>query len=477
MSAYVPTAYPDQPISPPGLRSGLRRVLSDPAWWMFAILIIFGTTVLVEAFGSAAVRYPVPLIAGIVLFGLHGAFLIWILHSLDYLEPEPISMLAAALAWGGLVATGSALRANTAGEDILTRLFPPAFVRVWGAAIEGPTNEEILKSLGIVALLLVGRRHLNSVMDGVIYGAFVGLGFQEVENLTYTLNVAASQDSNTIGPAWQMFIVRGLLAGLWSHAVYSALVGAAIAYAVLRTDRPTVVRVAVVVVGFAAAWSAHFFWNSPLLTDPLAQIGGDVGSIVSLLVKGGLVLGTLLVIIHFARRTEYRLLSGRLMAVANPYLATPLEIKALRTGGTRRTARWNSFVRGGRRAHRETRHLQRFQADISVALAANLPPPPELTALYATRERLRMAGVTEADGVPGRKTWTGRLSIMFALATVVLPYLVVIPLGLFAWGVVAARRQHRTADRRLLTAAIMAVAFAVIWLVVVVVNATHIDQA
>ncbi len=471
MTAYVPMALPDQPISPPGV----RRVLADPAWWMFAVLIVFGAVVLTLAFGSAAVRYPVPLIAGVVLFGLHGAVLIWVLHTLDYLEPEPVSMLAAALAWGGLVATAAALRANTAGEDILTRLFPPAFVRVWGAAIEGPTNEEILKSLGIVALLLLGRRHLNSVMDGVIYGAFVGLGFQEVENLTYTLNVAASQDSNTIGPAWQMFIVRGLLAGLWSHTVYSAIIGAGIAYAVLRQDRPVAIRIAVVAVAFAAGWAAHFFWNSPLLTDPLSRISGNFGSLLSMFVKGFLVLGTLVVITHFARRTEYRALSGRLTAVANPVLATPAEIAALRTGRTRRIARWNSFVRGGRRAQRATRKLQRYQADVSVALAENRPPPPELAALYATRQRLTAAGVVEADAVRAPRTWTGRLSMVVAVATALLPFLVVIPFGLAAWQVGVARRQRRTVDPRLLSAATLSLVLAVLWVLTVIANAAHVD--
>jgi RsiW-degrading membrane proteinase PrsW (M82 family) len=441
---------------------------------MFAILIGFGTGVLVLAFGSAVVAYPIPMIAAVVLFGLHGAVLVWILHTVDYLEPEPVPMLAAALAWGGLVATGAALRANLAGEEILTRLFPPAFVRAWGAAIEGPTNEEILKSLGIVALLLIGRRHVNSVMDGVVYGGFVGLGFQEVENLTYTLNVAASQDTNTIGPAWQMFLIRGLLAGLWSHTVYSAIVGAGIAYAVLRTDRPRPVRAGAVVAAFAIGWSAHFLWNSPLLTGALATVGGDLGVLFAMVVKGGLVLGTLLVIIHFARRTEYQALTGHLRALANPMLATPAEIDALRTARLRAIARWNAYVRGGWTARRATRRLQRYQADVSVALAGNQPPPPQLDALYATRRLLFATGVGEADAVRAPRTWAGRFSILAALATAVLPFLVVVPIGIAAWSVRRARRSRRTADVRTLTAAVLAVVLAGSWLVAIVVNRSGI---
>src|SRR5882757_9897485 len=109
----------------------VRRAWREPAWRLFAVLITFGLFELFVIFGPGAIGHLVPLLFAAVLFGLHGAFLIWILRRLDYLEPEPVALLATALAWGGIVATSNAVRANIATDSILTKLYPLTFVQRW----------------------------------------------------------------------------------------------------------------------------------------------------------------------------------------------------------------------------------------------------------------------------------------------------------------------------------------------------------
>jgi RsiW-degrading membrane proteinase PrsW (M82 family) len=473
VTAVAPPALPDGPIAP----AMLRRLARTPAWWLFAVLITIGVIELGWAFGDSAARYPIAIGAAVALFALHGAFLIWVLRRLDYLEPEPVSLLAAALAWGGLVATSSAIRANAAAESILTKLLAPAFVRAWGAAIEGPTNEEILKSLGIVALLLLARRDVNSVMDGVIYGAFIGIGFQEVENIAYSLNAAAAADVDSAGPVWQMFLIRGLLGGAWSHAVYTAIVGAGIAYAVLRRDRPLALRAAAVVAAFATAWAGHFLWNSPLLTTTLGAVGSGPGLVVTMVVKGGLVLGTLLVVIGFARRSEYRTLASHLYRLDDPGLASGPEIRALRTGRSRRTARWNAYVLGGLPAGRAMKHIQRNQADIAARLARVQQDPgyaitahsalgQSLSGVRRQKAALVTRGVYDVDAYPARSTMSGWLSVVGGLATVLFPPAIAVPAGLFAWRVRRSRARHRTADPRLLTGLLIGLTLLAVWLII-----------
>ncbi len=493
MSAVTRSAVPDRSMLPPDhpiLPPAVGRLVRNPAWWMFAVLVILGVWQLAAAFGDDVMRYPRAALLAMVLFALHGAFLIWLLRRIDYLEPEPPALLAAALAWGGLVATSNALRANTAADSILVKLFPPAFVRAWGAAIEGPTNEEILKSLGIVTVILLARRHLNSVMDGVIYGAFVGLGFQEVENVVYALHNAAADNSDTVAPAWRMFLIRGLIGGLWSHAVYSAIAGAGIAYAVLRRDRPTAVRAMVVSIAFAIAWSAHFLWNSPLLTNVLGTADGRLGLLISLLVKGTLVLTALLVIIGVARRHEYRDFARHLSRMDDPTLASPAEIRALRTGRARRTARWNAYVIGGWSAQRATKHIQRHQADLA-ALMDRVETDPDsavrehralATSLHGLRTDRTALGlavnetahVAAVDTEPARRTVAGWLSVAAGLASVAFPPAVLLPIGLLTWEVRRARIARRTADPRLLTGLILGVALCGVWLIVWATTAAHI---
>jgi len=351
----------------------IRRAWREPAWWLFAVLITFGLVELFVIFGPGAIRHPAPLLFATVLFGLPGAFLIWILRRLDYLEPEPLALLAAALAWGG-----------------------------------------------IVALILVARRQLNSVMDGVIFGAFVGIGFQEVENIVYSLNAVAGAGTNSLSPVWQMFVLGSLLSGLWNHAVYSAIVGTGIAYAVLRGDRPMGVRVAAAALGFLAGWSARFLRNSPLFTDVLSGAGGGFGTVVSMLTKGGLILAALLVIIHVARQAEYRALARHLYRLDDVRVAPIGDIRALRAARTRRGARWNAYVTGGLAAPHATRGLQRSQADLAGHLVrvdecpgtASIEYPGiarALAQISAARACLDPTGISESDTTQADGTWVGRL--------------------------------------------------------------------
>lgn len=464
----------------------IRHAWREPAWWLFAGLITFGLVELFVIFGPGAIRHPGPLLFATVLFGLHGAFLIWILRRLDYLEPEPIALLATALAWGGIVATSNAVRANVAADSILTKLYPLTFVQRWGPAIEGPTNEEILKSLGIVALILLARSQLNSVMDGVIFGAFVGIGFQEVENIVYSLNAVAGAGTNALGPVWQVFVLRGLLSGLWSHAVYSAIVGAGIAYAVLRRDRPMPVRVAAATLGFLGGWSAHFLWNSPLFTDVLSGAGGGFGTVVSMLIKGGLILSALLFIIHFARRSEYRAHASHLYRLDDVHIAPVGDIRALRTARSRQVARWNAYVAGGFAGTRAIRRLQRSQADLGAHLVrvdecpgtASVEYPGiarALAQISTARARLAPIGISESDTTRAHRTWAGWLAMLGGVATIFTPYALFVPIVLAVWRVRAARRAHQYADPRLLTGLLIGVALLVVWLAFHAVGAEQID--
>jgi RsiW-degrading membrane proteinase PrsW (M82 family) len=470
--------------TPPPART--RSAWREPAWWLFTVLITFGLVELLLIFGPGAVRHPAPLLFAAVIFGLHGAFLIWILRHLDYLEPEPVALLAAALAWGGIVATSNAVRANIAADSILTKLYPLTFVQQWGPAIEGPTNEEILKSLGIVALILLARRQLNSVMDGVIFGAFVGIGFQEVENIVYSLNAVAGAGTNSLSPVWQVFVLRGLFSGLWSHAVYSAIVGAGIAYAVLRRDRPMTIRVAAAALGFLGGWSAHFLWNSPLFTDILSGAGGGLGTVVSMLIKGGLILSALLVIIHFARGSEYRALASHLYRLDDVRVAPVGDIRALRTARTRHAARWNAYVSGGLAGTRATRRLQRSQADLASHLVRVDESPATASAEYPAiaqalaqisiaRAQLDPIGIAESDTSRARGTWAGWLAMVGGAATIFTPYAIVVPIVLAVWRVRAARQARRNADPRLLTGLLIGVALLVVWLAFHAVGAERID--
>jgi len=461
----------DQTAAPPPA-PGTRRVFASwsaaaswPAVWFLVALAIIGIVILGTAFGPAIVDAPAAFVVAVILFTIHGAVFVTIIRTVDWLEPEPRWLFAAAIVWGGFVASANALRANTALESILVKITSLSFVRDWAAAIEGPTDEEILKTLGIVMIVLLARRQINSILDGVVYGAFVGLGFQEIENITYSLNAVAAAGYDSVAAVLQTFVVRGLLAGLWSHTVYSAIAGAGVAYAVLHRERSWWNRIGVALGALALAWLMHFLWNSPAASS-LTDYAGSFGTLLVLLIKGFLILGTFLVLLHFFRKDEYEGLAGQLESLGDRWTATPNEIAALRGWRSRGRARWNAFVYAGPRGYRRVRRLQRAQADLAVGMrdGAQAGYAMRLPALQRARYGVYQLGISDADAIH-TSTVTGWISFVLAFAVLVSPIFLVFPLGLLVVGITRARSRRQRADPRLRTAAVLALVFLLAYLV------------
>lgn len=294
-----------------------------------------------------------------VVWTLYTVPFLVVIHRIDFFEHEPWPSLVAALLWGGLVAAGMALLANDAIFELVTVTRGVLIAQEWGAAIAGPTTEEIAKGVGVLLILLVSPRRPRTALDGFVIGAVVGLGFQVVENFGYTMNVAALEDDPGAGPLIEMFVIRGLIAGPFSHAVYTGIVGLGLGYLVTATSRSWLRRMSVAVLAFLGAYVAHWFWNSPLLT-------ADLG-VLALLAKGAVTLGFLIVGLRIARRRDAEFFSVGLTHVP-AWLCTPAEQQALASGRTRRRARKQARRVGGRIAARETARLQRAQADLAVAV-------------------------------------------------------------------------------------------------------------
>jgi len=165
--------------------------------------------------------------------------------------------------WGGLVATFlMALPGNAAMLSIMSKLFDSQFALEWGPAIVAPLVEESSKGVGVVMLILLASRHVRTSYDGFILGAFVGLGFQVFEDWMYGVGASGTafgfdQVHNSI----TTFMTRGLLAGLVSHTLYTALVGAGIGAWVQSRGKPLRARLPGTVGPIAAVLLLHGMWD------------------------------------------------------------------------------------------------------------------------------------------------------------------------------------------------------------------------
>jgi protease PrsW len=118
---------------------------------------------------------------------------------LDRYEPEPARYRLAALGWGAV----AAVVFSFLGEQLVFGLSGTnEFINV---AIAAPVVEELGKGLFLVAVVIFRRAELHGPLDGIIYGALVGIGFAFVEDIVYYLQ---SLQSGQLGAT---FFLRGIM--------------------------------------------------------------------------------------------------------------------------------------------------------------------------------------------------------------------------------------------------------------------------
>jgi RsiW-degrading membrane proteinase PrsW (M82 family) len=179
-----------------------------------------------------------------------------LLAALDGRRPRPWSALLASFFWGAVVAAFCSARVNDLVAAGLTAATGEARAHVLVATAGAPVIEEVLKAAGLLLLLAVRPSLLRSARDGIVNGAWIGIGFDLAENLEY-LTLAAVQ-GGTAGLMRGMW-VRGFLGGL-KHAVFTGTVGAGLGWARdARSRRP---RWVVPSCALLAAIAQHAAWNA-----------------------------------------------------------------------------------------------------------------------------------------------------------------------------------------------------------------------
>lgn len=349
----------------PALRAA-RAELARPALWFVAIAFGAGAWRVAHILGTAVRSYPVATATAVVLFACYAVPFLLLIGIINFLGRQLLALRVLAFAWGALVAVPVAIEGSTAAQNLIAKAVSPAFAADWGPAVGGAAVEETVKAAGVMTIALLAPTRFRTVTDGFVYGALIGLGFQVVENVIFAVNAVAAEGSDSAGPVVATFLLRGLVAGAWSHALFTAIAGAGIAYALTRRRRRAI-RAVVAGALLGAAWAFHFALNSPWLSDGFGY--GAPGVFLAVLIKGtpALVAGATVIVLAERRDAAYY---GRLLtAVNDPRIATPDEIVALVSPLRRLAERRRARHRLGRAGGRAVRRLQRAQANLAVTLA------------------------------------------------------------------------------------------------------------
>jgi protease PrsW len=208
-----------------------------------ALLCLFGAGVLIREFIRFLLVFPG---AAILAAALELPLVLVGFALFRVLRPARSPALiwsAAALVWGGTAAAGCALLANQGLTGLWAKGAGVRFASDWSASLSAPLNEEVLKLCGVIMVALASPLMINGPLDGLIYGALTGLGFQAVENVTYGLNaIVMSGATDPDRAVLDSALLRVGSAGLGSHWTMTAVAGAGAGFLIQYIRRRRVVR-------------------------------------------------------------------------------------------------------------------------------------------------------------------------------------------------------------------------------------------
>lgn len=343
--------------SPVAPGTGWAVLLRRPMFWAYLILLVFGLRSFAGGDLYAARGTPIAAVTALVAQALLVVVFTLLIRRLDLFEKEPPVLLALAFLWGAFIAPAVAAPANGALLSLAGKTGGATFAADWGAALAGPLSEEWLKGLGVAAILVIAREHLHRSMDGLVYGAMIGLGFEALENFGYAINAALGDVNDDLSAALTSSVTR-LLFGLGAHVVFTGIAGFGLGFALTATDRSHGRRALVAAASVLTGYGLHVLWNSPLL--------GQLG-LAGTLAKYALIVLLFALVYRYTAGREFAWFAATVHD-EDPEIITPAEVAALRTGRSRRQARRLARRRHGSLGGQRMRRLQDTQLALAIAL-------------------------------------------------------------------------------------------------------------
>jgi protease PrsW len=300
----------------------------------------------VVALVAASVWDPVALPLSVVAAAVPALFYGWLVLSLDKYEAEPRRTVIYAFGWGAVGAILFSIIAELIFGGVVIATFGEDAADFLTIAVGAPLIEEFFKGIALLALLRYARQEFDNVLDGLVYGALIGLGFAMTENILYFGQAYFEDGTRGLG---ELFIVRAVINGL-GHALYTGTIGAAIGWSRSRY-RQGWGRIVVPVVGYVLGVLQHALWNGGLFViDDLMDGEATIWSVA--LIEGPLFTLPAAIVLYLIARTssqrELQILHDQLAPEVEYGVLTHEEFRTLTTGSLRREATRAAKQRGGR---------------------------------------------------------------------------------------------------------------------------------
>ncbi|HEX9476108.1 MAG TPA: PrsW family intramembrane metalloprotease [Candidatus Dormibacteraeota bacterium] len=295
-------------------------------------------------------------------------FALLVLRALDRNETEPWRLVLLAAAWGAVVATSLVIWAESLWQAIAIRTLVPGPGLDVSTAFSAGILEELAKGSAVVLLFLVMRNEFDDVVDGIIYGAAVGLGFNFMESVSYMTHLYAVFSPEGLGgeAAGFQWYARQVLGLFFGHATYTAFVGAGVGIARQLPDVRQ--KIFAIAAGFIVAIGAHFSWDAWLSAFPIDKSLEIVEIHMRTLIISGPFTAALLAVLFTGIYIEGQALAGqfRKEAALGTGAILPEEVSILMNPWQRFQQRVRAMGRGGLRAYLLVARLQSAQIDLAM---------------------------------------------------------------------------------------------------------------
>jgi protease PrsW len=312
-----------------------------------------------------------PVVAGICALAClpTTAFGLFVVRRMDRNEKEPWRLVLVAAAWGAVVATSLVIWGESLWEATAQRTLVPGPGLDASIAFSAGIFEELAKGAAVVLLFLVMRSDFDDVVDGIVYGAAVGLGFNFMESVAYMTNLYAVFNPEGIGwyAAGLQWYGRQVLGLFFGHATYTAFIGAGLGIARQLPNKRQ--KAFAILSGFLVAIAAHFSWDAWVTFFPIDNtLFGLVEIHLRTLIMTGPFTAALIALLIFGIRYEAMGLVDQFQkeAATGSGAILPEDVMVLVSPWRRLKQRLRAFQKGGLRAYLEIARLQSAQLDLAM---------------------------------------------------------------------------------------------------------------
>ncbi|HET7338100.1 MAG TPA: PrsW family intramembrane metalloprotease [Candidatus Dormibacteraeota bacterium] len=297
------------------------------------------------------------------------AFGLFVVRRMDRNHKEPWRLVLVAAAWGAIVATSLVVWGETIWEQSAQHALVPGPGLDTSLAYMAGILEELAKGTAVLLLFLIMRNEFDDVVDGIVYGAAVGLGFNFLESISYMTNVYSIFNAEGFGAAaatiqWYGRQVLGLFFG---HATYTAYIGAGVGIARQLPHRGQ--KLLAIVSGFIIAIAGHFMWDAWATFFPVDNtLFGLVEIHLRTLIMNGPFTAGLIALLIFGVRFEGQNLVDQMRkeAATGKGAILPEEVAILSHPWRRLRTRMNAFSRAGFSGYLKVSRLQTAQLDLAM---------------------------------------------------------------------------------------------------------------